>query len=329
MVYKLSIIVPIHNAERYINRTLESLGEIPINVEVVLVNNRSTDRSDEIARDYCYRHPTSRVIEENRPGASYARNSGLKHATGEYVWFVDADDVIHNNAIFKILDIITKEKPDLLVFDYRSVDATLSVPDDTTFTGFGELVSKNKLVHEMLTSPNDAIGGFPHNKVFSRELIGKNTFPNFQYAEDLAFFVPVLLRSNTVYRLHQVLYDYYQYPDSLAHSISMPKLIDYYHVIDGIEGKMRASGVAATMEVNGYVIEHKLSIYSQCISFPQGSELCRTIRQNMKDYQTITIFYLIRRSKKVAFKFLLFKLQILASLTRIRNVLSMFKDRVS
>lgn len=320
MTYELSIVMPVYNAERYLKRILSSIGNIPDNVEIIFVNNRSTDNSLQIINDYYNAHPTSRVISEDRPGVAYARNTGLRHAIGDYIWFIDADDVIHSGAIRTILNIIHDHSFDLLVFDYQSVAPNKVGSEINTSSNIGGIVSLTALLHEMLTDEHDAIGGFPHNKVFSKALIGSSTFQDFRYAEDLAFFVPILLRSHRIYRLHQVLYDYYQNTESLVHNIDIKKMTDYSAVIDGVEKSLVHSRLVKRTDINRYMIKHRLSIYSLIIDWKQGSSLQRYIRERLDTYSLSEVFYL-RKDKRLTIKFLLYKLHVLAALTYLRDTL--------
>lgn len=117
----ISFIVPAYNVENYINKCLESL--IPFierGDEVVVVNDGSTDKTPEIISDFEERYPQIKVINQNNKGLSGARNTGLRFATKEYVWFVDSDDFIDfedSKILFPYLDGVN----DLIAFGRKEV----------------------------------------------------------------------------------------------------------------------------------------------------------------------------------------------------------------
>ena len=92
---KISIIMPIYNCEKYLKRSIESvLNQTYKNLELILINDGSTDNSLKVCREYERKDDRVQVIDKKNGGVSSSRNAGFKIATGEYVTFVDADDWI-------------------------------------------------------------------------------------------------------------------------------------------------------------------------------------------------------------------------------------------
>lgn len=118
MEFKLSIIIPFFNDGKYIGECLNSvLTQNYSNFEIILVNDGSTDNSIEIVNSYI--DPRVKVIEQKNCGQSIARNTGLEYATGDYIWFIDADDVIFENSMEKINNYL-KSGCSILFFGARS-----------------------------------------------------------------------------------------------------------------------------------------------------------------------------------------------------------------
>ena len=91
----ISIIVPVYNVEEYLEECLESIcKQTYTDIEVVLVNDGSTDGSKEICEKYCRQDSRFKLINQENQGQSAARNNGVSFSTGEYITFVDSDDVI-------------------------------------------------------------------------------------------------------------------------------------------------------------------------------------------------------------------------------------------
>lgn len=120
----LSIIVPIYNVEQYLERCVKSLVNQDIthdSYEIILVNDGSTDRSGEIARNLASQYENICLIEQENRGLSGARNTGLHVAKGKYVMFVDSDDYVEEMMLNGLLDVITKQGLDMLLYK-ASVD---------------------------------------------------------------------------------------------------------------------------------------------------------------------------------------------------------------
>lgn len=118
---RFSVIIPVYNAERTINRCLDSLLQQNYpDVELMIVNDGSLDKSGDICKDYAEKYKSIRYFEKKNGGVSSARNVGLDYATGEYVLFVDSDDYVAND-YFETIDGYLKNDPvDLLSFGVRN-----------------------------------------------------------------------------------------------------------------------------------------------------------------------------------------------------------------
>lgn len=116
---KISIIVPVYNAEKYIRNCIESmLQQSYSNIEIVLVNDGSSDRSGEICCAYAEKDPRIRYLEQENQGVSAARNHGIEVSTGEFLLFLDADDVIMKDACERLVGHISDDT-DLILCGFR------------------------------------------------------------------------------------------------------------------------------------------------------------------------------------------------------------------
>ena len=114
----VSIIVPIYNVEQYVNRCVDSiLAQTYSNIEVILIDDGSADKSRERISVY-NNDPRCKVVYKDNGGASSARNVGISLASGEYIYFIDADDYIDKCEIERMMDIALKFNADMVVCDY-------------------------------------------------------------------------------------------------------------------------------------------------------------------------------------------------------------------
>lgn len=119
---KISIIVPVYNVEKYLSQCIESIiNQNHKNIEIILVNDGSTDKSGDICDKYSLKDNRIKVIHKKNEGVSIARNTGLKVATGEYIAFVDGDDLVDKDIYTRLINVINNSKYDLVMCRfYRS-----------------------------------------------------------------------------------------------------------------------------------------------------------------------------------------------------------------
>ncbi len=111
----VSIIIPVYNTAEYLEECIESvLNQTYKNIELILVNDGSTDNSGEICKNYADKYPIKYIFQTNQ-GVSVARNNGLDAATGKYVYFLDSDDMIDSKFIETSVDVAEKENADVVI----------------------------------------------------------------------------------------------------------------------------------------------------------------------------------------------------------------------
>ena len=112
----VSIIVPMYNSEKYIERCVKSLiSQSYKNIEIVIVDDGSKDNSLQLIKDYANKDSRIKVYTQSNQGPSVARNTGLDNSTGKYIMFVDADDFIEHNMFKNLVDIIKVNRVDIII----------------------------------------------------------------------------------------------------------------------------------------------------------------------------------------------------------------------
>lgn len=141
----LSFIVPVYNGETYLAECLDSLLRQGISAkeyEVLAIDDGSTDKTGEILETYCGLNANVRRFSQNHLGVSAARNRGIQEAQGDYVWFVDADDFIQDNALIELQKIIQTDFYDRIIFDVYSFFEALTA-DETEAKNTGTICSNS------------------------------------------------------------------------------------------------------------------------------------------------------------------------------------------
>ena len=116
---KLSIIVPVYNAEQYMEKCLNRLLEQSYsNIEIIIVNDGSEDTSKEKIEKYLKKYPSIKYLEKENGGLSDARNYGMPYATGEYIAFLDSDDYVESTMYEDMYEMAQKENADMVECDF-------------------------------------------------------------------------------------------------------------------------------------------------------------------------------------------------------------------
>lgn len=120
----VSIVLPIYNVEKYLNRCIESIiNQTYKNLEIILVDDGSPDNCPLICDEWVTKDERIRVIHKQNSGLGMARNTGIEYATGQYICFFDSDDYVEENTIEKCLEVASKYKADVVCFGYSDISA--------------------------------------------------------------------------------------------------------------------------------------------------------------------------------------------------------------
>ena len=132
----LSVIIPVYNVEMYLATSLDSVvGAEGDNVEIIIVNDGSTDNSLVVCNDYEKKYDNVRVICQENQGLSGARNTGILNATGEYILFLDSDDFLKSGELSRIITDISKEKKDFFLVHTRFLIGLHGTPPQMVYSG--------------------------------------------------------------------------------------------------------------------------------------------------------------------------------------------------
>ena len=208
---KVSIIVPVYNAEKYLRACLDSLAAQTLDdVEIIVVNDSSTDGSLTIAEEFAMKHtlPTFRVYSTENRGASHARNYGAKRSHGEYLAFVDSDDVVEPDYCRAMYKKAVRDGNDVVICGTETIRCSNGQIKRSISSGlFWEndnfrLVEHPKLMVKMSMSP--------FNKLVQRELFFRVRFPEgISFTEDISYTVRLFCLAKNIGTEKQILYHYY------------------------------------------------------------------------------------------------------------------------
>lgn len=209
---KISVIIPVYNVEKFLKRCLDSvLNQTLKDIEIICVNDGSTDNSLKIIEEY-KKFENIKIINQKNSGLSVARNIGLKHASADYVAFLDSDDFVDSDFYEKLFNSIEKEKADIAcasivrendkkrtyLINYKQVEIALNP-------------------RERFILANCPKYNFVWNKLYKKELIEKNNlkFVSGMIYEDMWFTPDILEAANSIVAVHDTFYHYWKHKNTL------------------------------------------------------------------------------------------------------------------
>ena len=215
---KVSIIIPVYNVEKYLAKCLESIiNQTYKNLEIICVNDGSTDNSFGILKDYAQKDERIQIINRKNGGQSAARNDGLDSTTGEYCYFVDSDDWIELCTIEKLVKIIT-------TYDVDAVEHSLiQILEDESCTDMAQScqnyidsLSRADGIYTVPIGINSEITSLAWNKLYKMNIIREFhcRFPEGLVNEDELFLWDYMIHCNNYYYLDEKLYNYFRHVDS-------------------------------------------------------------------------------------------------------------------
>lgn len=230
---KVSIIVPVYNTGKYLQKCLDSIiKQNFINMEIIIINDCSTDNSLEIIKEYMKLDKRLILINKTKnEGLSAARNSGIEIAKGEYILHIDSDDWIEENYVTEVYEYAKKNNADIVILDYYEdyENESLYIKDQKKEKN----LNKSEVLRDIfLSNASPAVW----NKVIKTELYKRNEIyhpKGISIGEDLAVSPRLIYYSNKIIKLNKAYYHYIQNRSSLTKkkSENNKKIYDIYNVL--------------------------------------------------------------------------------------------------
>lgn len=206
---KVSVVIPVYNVEKYLEECLKSIINQSLNdIEIICINDGSTDNSLAILEEYENRDSRIRIISQENAGISCARNNGLSLSNGKYVYFMDSDDILEESALEELYELSEKHNLDLTIFKminfYDDSRKEYSSPHYEMY--FLRHVANKVFNYENIKSSFLDISVTLGGKFFKHDLIRGMEFPKGLIFEDNPFFIKAFLNSHRVYFYNKHLY---------------------------------------------------------------------------------------------------------------------------
>lgn len=242
----LTVIIPVYNTSEYLSRCIESvINQTERNIEIIIINDASTDNSDVVIQNYITTHPQINYIKLSRNiGVGNARNVGINNAKTKYIAFMDSDDWVDVAYYENMLGCIEKDQSDICISGIKTeVDDIYSwkfryqYPSDFTVDG-------DFCVHALTRQYNSDIFISPivNNKIYNRDLILNNQimFDKSRRAQDLFFSFMVFIYAAQVSVCCKNFYHYYQRDFSATHNVTKQYIDDYFYILLTLKNDLKA-----------------------------------------------------------------------------------------
>ena len=283
---KVSIIIPIFKVEEYLERCLISVfNQTYKNIEIILVDDASPDRSMEIAKEVVKKFETSHDIiilthEKNR-GLSAARNTGVEKATGDYIYFIDSDDSFSSPDSISILVEYAKETgADVTSANYQRV-----YPDRKSISIYNKLFFLNgeKVIDGYC---NNLIPIVACNKLYKREIFKNIRFKEGILNEDELFLYKLIFRQYSFALTGEVTYDYYINPQSIMTTLNYNRLISPIIVYEEITKEYKQLDLhhdKLLINFDRFAFQRYVNTLTSNISWKEKRNLYKRLRNAQKN----------------------------------------------
>lgn len=280
MNHKVSIIIPAYNSESSIERAIKScLQQTYQDIEIIVINDGSSDQTESIIEQYVN---VVKIITQSNQGVGVARNSGIKLATGQYVYFLDADDSLDAFAIDKMVKSITPENTDVVISGYKIVT------DKQKIAAVPKLIERLNAIDNFML---DKVISSPWAKLFKTEIIKANNveFSEHKIMQDSIFNIRYFCQVNKIAVIETPLYIYDKSLSTSTKIIDESKLKEIYSSLD------------KQIEIYiDYLQSNKITVDTDIIDarilrlgilFPLNSKSnCSVLKNKLKEYSLSRVF---------------------------------------
>ena len=229
----ISVIVPVFNVEEYLKECLDSIQcQTYSNIEVILVNDGSTDHSQEICERYCQQDPRFRLINQANKGLSGARNRGMTESKGELITFVDSDDVLKEDMLEQLIKQVTSDDIDIVECWYTNDQEELAIPSPENV----KIIFQGNAQEALVSLCKDNIVRLNAvAKLFRRQVIVNFPFLEGLFYEDVYGGMGILKHIHKMVKIDYTGYYYRVRPGSIMNREFSLKNLDLFTICDKVE----------------------------------------------------------------------------------------------
>lgn len=290
---KVSIIVPVYNVEKYLEKCLTSLVNQTLkDIEIIVVNDGSTDNSQDIIDGFVKKYNNVFAYKKQNSGMSDSRNFGINKARGEYIGFVDSDDFIDYTMYEKMYNKIKSKNYDMVVSDYFVVNDDITKKQDSNVKS--DLNSKKEIKKIF-----NIIYPVIWNKLYKREIFDSITFKSGVWFEDVEFIYRLLPMLNKIGTIKEPFYYYIKRKGSITSKINN-RIYDYIDNFNGLVEYYKKNNLYSKYHKEleySYVRYIYATFIKRCLTFDYNDYLksldtaIKNVKENFPNYRKNKYFY--------------------------------------
>ena len=291
MSIKVSVIIPVYNVEKFLNKCLNSVIQQTMqDIEIICVNDGSTDKSLDILKNFAKYDNRIVIIDQENQGLSAARNSGIKIAQGDFLSFIDSDDYIELDMFEEMHTKALKDKSDIVVCRFDKVNEEYV---NTYSSGITNIFTKDELFNRILSGMSSPMAC---DKIYKRELFIKNkiTYPVGLYHEDVPTTYKLFYFAQKISIIEKVFYHWLHRDGSISKRIEQKHIDDTFEIFKLTKEFLKEENI---FEMNykffirrifhySYGLIQKLNLYAKNTP-DKGEKIISIIERMRKDgYET-------------------------------------------
>lgn len=210
----ISVIVPVYNVEKYLDRCVNSIvNQTYTNIEILLIDDGSPDNCPTMCDEWTIRDNRIITIHQDNKGLSSARNTGIKNSNGEYLTFVDSDDWISLTMVEDLYKLASKYTADISVCNFIKTDRLINVLNDL---GHETIYNQNDFMKIILKVTSNRTIHYAWAKLYRKEIIDDEHYPVGMLNEDVEGMFKAVIRSNLIAETSKIGYFYYENRNSIS-----------------------------------------------------------------------------------------------------------------
>lgn len=291
----VSVIIPVYNTEKYLVACIDSiLSQANVSLEIILVDDGSTDSSPKICDDYAIKHTNIKAIHIKNSGQAVAKNEGLKYAQGNYIALTDSDDKMEPLMLYKMVSAGYEHDADIICCNYKQIDEQGNVSHLESTNKQYILNHEQALIHFY---SRDKIFSQCWTKIYKRKMLIDYRIENerIRYDEDIIFNIKAFKAAQNTIIIDEPLYEYTYRENSVAHGYwNLKKNINQY-----IDDRIKRAYITQdavkeeTKIVKIWSIVHIIIYYNELLG------RVALYPEYYSDKRILSILKYIKRNKKV------------------------------
>lgn len=280
---QISVVIPVYNVEKYLSKCIESvINQTYWNIEILLINDGSTDNCGLICDKYAVKDNRVRVIHKENGGLSAARNIGLGLANGHYIAFLDSDDYIDSEMYETLVDALENADADIAACGFKEVYQNKTIVNSHTnsVTIYDKVGAVNSLFAETKNVRFEV-----WNKVFKKEIIGSIRFKDRQIFEDVYFDRNVFLKISSLVYIDKPMHNYLKEREGNTNSHFSDSKLSIFKEFDDFINELKTIGmVDSSKRFEAFALHTSIAQYCGAVQLNASKSTRKKLKEEHYKY---------------------------------------------